>query len=61
MIPEDVARALRELGYSTEEARRWAASAHRQLRGRTPEQALADGDGDEVRSVLAQLLEGAFG
>jgi hypothetical protein len=46
--------------YTPEGVEIWMRSRNRLLDGRSPEQAIADGDGDRVYELVRALVDGAF-
>jgi transcriptional regulator with XRE-family HTH domain len=56
---EWLAGELAEL-YPPQEARLWLFSPHKQLKGESPADAIANGRMEEVLRIIAQLKDGAF-
>ena len=46
--------------YPPQEAKLWLFSPHRQLKGETPADAIANGRMENVMGIIAQLKDGAF-
>ncbi len=46
--------------YSRDNARLWLFTPHRLLGGRTPAERISEGQDDEVRTIIAQLRDGAY-
>ncbi len=46
--------------YSRDDARLWLFTPHRLLSGRTPAEKISEGQDDEVRTIIAQLRDGAY-